>query len=79
MSQDYVQGVGEVIRTARISLAMTQEELARRVKVSRQSVNAWENETAFPSLENMSRVMTLLDLSPEEVFSVDHPAMRRKK
>ena len=40
--------VGTRIRRARQRLRMSQGELARRIGVSRNSVNAWENDRAYP-------------------------------
>ena len=49
----------------------TQAELAERLNVSRQSVNAIEKEKFDPSLPIAFRIAKLFDLSIEEIFDAD--------
>ena len=50
---------------------MTQEELAKKVGVTRQTISAIENAKYSPSLELAFRIAFVLDSSIEEVFSYD--------
>jgi putative transcriptional regulator len=50
---------------------MTQEELAKKVGVTRQTIIAMEQEKYSPSLELAFRIARVFDLPLEEVFSYD--------
>lgn len=57
------------IRAMRFAQAeMTQQELAERVGVSRQTINAIEGEKYFPSLEVAFRIARVFGRPVEEVF-----------
>jgi putative transcriptional regulator len=50
---------------------MTQEDLAQEVKVTRQTINAIENEKYDPSLELSFRFSKLFKAKIEEIFSYE--------
>lgn len=50
---------------------MTHKELAGKVGVTRQTINAIENAKYAPSLELAFRIATVFDAPPEKVFSYD--------
>jgi putative transcriptional regulator len=50
---------------------MTQEELAQEVKVTRQTINAIENEKYDPSLELSFKFSKLFKAKIEEIFSYE--------
>ena len=50
---------------------MTQEELAKRVGVTRQTIIAMEQEKYSPSLELAFRIARVFNLPLEEVFTYD--------
>ncbi len=50
---------------------ITQEELAQRVKVTRQTINAIENEKYDPSIELAFKFSKLFKVKIEEIFSYD--------
>ena len=50
---------------------MTQQELAERVGVTRQTIIAMEQEKYSPSLELAFRIARVFEVSLEEVFSYD--------
>lgn len=55
----------------------SQGELAERLEVSRQAVNAIEMDKHDPSLELVFRISWLFDLRVEDIFQPDKPEMRR--
>lgn len=57
MTQPRAPQTGEIIRRLRRAAGLSQEELAERLGVSRQSVSLWEQGNTQPSLENL-RAMT---------------------
>ena len=61
---------GSNLQFLRDQASMTQEELAERLQVSRQSVSKWESDTSFPEME---KLLTLCDL-----FHMDLDTLLRK-
>jgi putative transcriptional regulator len=60
------------LKTLRAEQSWTQQELADRVNVSRQTINAIEKEKFDPSLPIAFRIAKVFELRIEEVF-VDEP------
>lgn len=67
-------GFGENLCKARKIKGLSQEEMAFKLNVSRQSVSCWENNQTVPSFENLIAICTLLEvkasvlLGQEEFF-----------
>lgn len=60
------------IRTLRFQCGeMTQQELAARIGVTRQTVNAIEGNKYSPSLETAFRIARVLGVALEEVFQYE--------
>lgn len=60
------------LRALRTERGWTQEELGRRLGVSRQAVNALETEKHDPSLDLAYRIAALFGLAVEQVFDNPH-------
>ncbi|RSU02798.1 hypothetical protein CBF32_05905 [Vagococcus fluvialis] len=56
------------IKKHREAQHFTQEELANRMHISRQSISKWERGDALPSIENLIALSELLDLSLDELI-----------
>lgn len=63
-----------VIRLLRAERRWTQEDLARRLDVSRQTVNAIENGRYDPSLPLAFQISALFELPLERIFPQDGTA-----
>ena len=63
--------LGENIRNLRKENKMSQEELAEKLNVSRQSVSLWETEKTQPTLEIVSKLAELFDVSTDELLTGD--------
>ena len=74
MSSRISNTIGE-LRGAR---SMTQQELADRIFVTRQTVNAIEGDKYSPSLEVAFRIAHVFDVPLEQVFHYDPPRSRGK-
>ncbi len=59
------------IKVHRVTHDMTQEDLAKRLDVSRQTINAIENNKYFPSLELGLKLARIFHCSVEELFSLE--------
>ena len=57
------------IKLLRLKLALTQEELAIKVKCSRQTINAIEKNKYAPSLLLAFKIAVILETRIDEVFS----------
>lgn len=60
------------LRVLRAEKGWTQEDLGKRLGVSRQAVNALETEKHDPSLDLAYRIAALFGLTVEEVFENPH-------
>ena len=58
---------------------MTQQELADKSGVSRQTIVAIENGKYFPTLELAFRIAHIFNQPLEEVFLYDHEAFKQQK
>jgi putative transcriptional regulator len=59
------------IKIHRVQHNMTQEDIAQRLEVSRQTINAIENNKYFPSLELGLKLAGIFKCSVEELFSLE--------
>ncbi|HEV8538263.1 MAG TPA: helix-turn-helix transcriptional regulator [Bacteroidota bacterium] len=62
------------LRVLRAERNWSQAELAERVAVSRQTINAIETEKYEPSLGLAFKVAKLFDMPIEEIFEANEPA-----
>jgi len=60
--------LGDNIKAARKNKCMTQEELAERLNVVRQTISKWETGKSLPDLEMMNLLCQTLDISINELL-----------
>jgi putative transcriptional regulator len=60
------------IKIFRKNLNFTQEELAKKLHVTRQTINAIENNKYNPTLELAMKLARILNTTVEELFEVDY-------
>ena len=60
--------VGKNIKKIRISKGMTQEKLAEKMYVTRQTISNWETGKSQPDLESLSAVSAVLSVEPTELI-----------
>lgn len=60
--------VGKHIRRLRAARGLTQEQLAEKLFVTRQTVSAWETGRAQPDLETLERIAAVLGVEVTEVI-----------
>ena len=61
---------GKVIRVARIKAGMTQDELARKLKVSQATVGCWEIGYTMPRPKSLVKLCELLDIPVDSILRV---------
>jgi putative transcriptional regulator len=59
------------IKALRKARKMRQEDLAEQLNVSRQTINAIENDKYNPTLELAMKLAKLLESTVEEIFTLD--------
>ena len=62
---------GEKIQFYRRKLGLSQEELAKRMLLSRQTISLWEMDKTVPTLENLIRLKEILGVSVDELLGDD--------
>ena len=60
--------LGQAIKTKRESLGMTQQDLAEKLFVSRQTVCRWENGSRCPDLIMAKKIAMVLGISLDEII-----------
>ena len=60
--------VGKKIAAYRKEAALTQEELAEAMEVSRQSVYKWEHNLANPELNKLEKLIQTLNISFDDLL-----------
>lgn len=63
--------LGETIRSKRESLGLTQQELAEKLFVTRQTVSRWESGSRCPDLIMSKRIADALGLTLDDLISED--------
>jgi len=61
---------------------MSQEQLAEKLNVSRQSISKWERDEALPDLYNLESISEIFDVSIDYLvknISIDDPTNRNKE
>ena len=70
--------LGGQIKRYRTRLGLSQEELADRIFVTRQSVSNWENSRTYPDLQSLLRLSDLFGLSLDELIKGDIETMKEE-
>lgn len=60
---------GNNLRLARRASGKTQDELAKCLAVTRQSVSKWETGEGYPEIEKLIQLVGVLDVSLDELLS----------
>lgn len=70
--------VGNRIREERGKLGLSQEDLAQRVFVSRQTVSNWETGKTYPDVQSLLLLSGLFEVSVDSLVKGDVEAMQEK-
>ena len=65
------ESIANSVGVERIKQGLSQDELAKRADVSRQTINALEKGNYFPSLLLALKISESLDISIEKLFSLE--------
>ena len=67
--------IGKKLREARSEKGMTQEALAERLGVSRQTISSWENNRSYPDIVSLIALSDIYSLSLDGLLKGDKKMM----
>ena len=70
--------LGQRIKDCRTEKGMTQEELADRIYVSRQTISSWENDKSYPDIHSLVMMTDLFGVSLDTLIKGDIEIMKEK-
>ena len=70
--------LGTQIKKYRSTLALSQDELAEKIFVSRQSVSNWENNKTYPDIKSLLLLSELFKISIDELIKGDVNTMKKE-
>jgi len=59
--------LGERIKNYRQKTGLSQEQLAEKIKVSRQAITKWENDSGIPDIDNLISLSKVMGISLDEL------------
>lgn len=68
--------LGKQIKFYRNKIAMSQEELADRIYVSRQTISNWENDKSYPDIHSLVLLSEVFQISIDELVKGDIHMMK---
>lgn len=70
--------IGNRIKTYREHINLSQEELADKVYVSRQTISNWENDKSYPDINSLKLLSNIFDVSLDDLIKGDIEKMKKK-
>lgn len=63
--------IGKKLKEARVNSGLTQEQVAEKINVSRQTVSNWENEKSYPDIISIISLSDLYNVSLDMLLKGD--------
>ncbi len=63
--------IGKKLKSARVQSGMTQETVAEKINVSRQTISNWENEKSYPDIISVLELSNLYSISLDVLLKGD--------
>ena len=70
--------VGSQIRANRTRLSLSQDALAERIYVSRQTISSWENGKTYPDVQSLLLLSNVFDVTVDALIKGDVETMEKK-
>ena len=67
--------IGKKLKDARMRSGFTQESVAKKVNVSRQTISNWENEKSYPDIISVIELSNLYSISLDKLLKGDEKMM----
>ena len=71
--------IAEKIKQLRKDNSMTQEDLAEKLNVSRQTISKWETSVTIPDADNIVAISKLFDITTDELLDYRVETVQKKK
>jgi len=65
------------LKQKREAYNFSQEEIAQKLNVSRQSISKWENGNCYPDLDNLIRLSDIYNISLDELIKGDEELQKK--
>ena len=63
--------IGQKLRNKRLEYGFSQEVLAEKIGVSRQTISSWENDRSYPDIGSILKLSDLYEISLDELLKED--------
>ena len=63
--------IGQKLKNTRLTAGLTQESVAEKIGVSRQTISNWENNKSYPDIVNVIALSNLYSISLDELLKED--------
>lgn len=67
------------LKLFREKAGLTQDDLAKKLYITRQSISKWENGTAEPSIEVLLKLAEIFDISVDELLKSEQPKIKDER
>lgn len=67
--------IGKKLKDARMKSGFTQENVAEKINVSRQTISNWENEKSYPDIISVIELSDLYSISLDDLLKGDQEMM----
>ena len=67
--------IGKKLKDARMNSGFTQEAVAEKINVSRQTISNWENEKSYPDIISVIELSNLYSISLDDLLKGDEKMM----
>ena len=67
--------IGKKLKDARMKSGFTQEAVAEKINVSRQTISNWENEKSYPDIISVIELSNLYSISLDDLLKGDEKMM----
>ena len=67
--------IGKKLKDARMKSGFTQEAVAEKINMSRQTISNWENEKSYPDIISVSELSSLYSISLDDLLKGDERMM----
>lgn len=68
--------IGQKLKSARLNRAMTQELVAQKIEVSRQTISNWETGKSYPDIINLIKLSDVYQLSLDSLVKDDRAVIQ---
>lgn len=68
--------IGQKLRDVRVRSGLTQESVAEKINVSRQTISNWENEKSYPDIMSVIELSNLYSISLDDLLKGDNKMLK---